>query len=143
MGMTNGTIAGMLLTDMIMGRENPWAELYDPSRVPLGAFGTFLRENLNVARQYGDWLTSGDVPDVDAIRPGSGAIIRRGLKNVAFFSDEIGALKFFSAVCPNLGCVVSWNDAARSWDCPCHGSRFDCKGQVIVGPANQDLRAIE
>lgn len=143
MGMTHGTIAGLLLTDLILGRDNPWTELYDPARVPLAAAGSFLRENLNVARQYGDWLTAGDVPDAQAIPPGSGAVIRRGLNKIAVYRDETGSAHCLSAVCPHLGCVVQWNDTARGWDCPCHGSRFDCYGHVIGGPANRDLPGIE
>lgn len=143
LGMTHGTIAGLLLTDMIMGRENRWAALYDPSRVPIAAAGTFVRENLNVAAQFADWLGAGDVASVHAIAPGHGAIMRRGLKKVAVYRDDSGDLHVMSAACPHLGCMVAWNDTERGWDCPCHGSRFNCYGQVTNGPANSNLRVIE
>lgn len=143
LGMTHGTIAGLLLTDMIMGRENRWTSLYDPSRVPVAAAGTFVRENLNVAAQFADWLGAGDVASVHAIAPGHGAIMRRGLKKVAVYRDETGDLHIRSAACPHLGCIVAWNDTERGWDCPCHGSRFDCYGRVTNGPANSDLSAVE
>jgi glycine/D-amino acid oxidase-like deaminating enzyme/nitrite reductase/ring-hydroxylating ferredoxin subunit len=139
MGMTHGTIAGILLTDLILGRENPWAKLYDPSRKTLHALSRFVTENLNVARQYGDWLTSGDVESAAQIQPGSGAVIRRGLTKVAVYRDEQGTLHERSAVCPHLGGIVHWNDAEKTWDCPCHGSRFDRLGGVVNGPANRDL----
>jgi len=142
MGMTHGTIAGMLLTDLILGRRNPWASLYDPSRKSLRAAGTFLQENLNVARQYGSWLTSGDVSSTDQVARGAGAILRRGLTKVAVYRDQAGQLHELSAVCPHLGCIVEWNSNENSWDCPCHGSRFDCNGKVMNGPANSDLPAI-
>jgi glycine/D-amino acid oxidase-like deaminating enzyme/nitrite reductase/ring-hydroxylating ferredoxin subunit len=142
MGMTHGTIAGILLTDLILGRENPWAALYDPSRKTLRAAGEFLKENLNVAGQYADWLTRGDVASADAIPHGSGAVIRRGLSKVAAYRDEHGQLHERSAVCPHLGCLVAWNDAEKTWDCPCHGSRFDRLGQVINGPANRGLAEV-
>src|SRR4051812_16410720 len=100
MGMTHGTIAGILLTDMILGRENPWASLYDPSRKTIGAVGEFAKENLNLARQYGDWLTAGEVGSTDEITPGSGAVVRRGLTKVAAYRDERGTLHECSAVCP-------------------------------------------
>ena len=139
MGMTHGTLAGILLTDLILGRENPWARLYDPSRKTLQALGRFVQESLNVARQYGDWLTGGDVDSPAQIQPGAGAVIRRGLTKIAVYRDEQGALHERSAVCPHLGGMVHWNDAEKTWDCPCHGSRFDRLGGVLNGPANRDL----
>jgi len=143
MGMTHGTIAGILLTDLILGRENPWATLYDPSRKTLRAAVEFVKENLNVARQYGQWLTPGDVASPDEVAPGQGAVIRRGLSKVAVYRDEQGALHEFSAVCPHLGCIVDWNDAEKTWDCPCHGSRFGRLGRVFNGPANRGLTQLE
>src|SRR5439155_3375196 len=125
MGMTHGTIAGMLLCDLILGRENPWAALYDPARKTLRAAGEFTRENLNVALQYADWLTRGEVASTDEIRPETGAVIRSGLHKLAVYRDGQGKLHKWSAVCPHLGCVVNWNDGEKTWDCPCHGSRFD------------------
>jgi glycine/D-amino acid oxidase-like deaminating enzyme/nitrite reductase/ring-hydroxylating ferredoxin subunit len=143
MGMTHSTIAGMLLTDLIMGRENDWAELYAPSRVPLVAASRFAQENLNVVAQYGDWLTPGAVDNVEEIAPESGGIVRRGLTKIAVYRDEDGAIHERSAVCPHLGCLVDWNTAEKTWDCPCHGSRFDCHGRVINGPAISDLMEVE
>ena len=143
MGMTHGTIAGILLTDLIQGRANPWEALYDPSRVRLRATGTFLSENANMAAQYGDWLTPGDVASAEAIPPGGGAVLRHGFAKLAVYRDERGALHTRSAVCPHLGCVVAWNHADRRWDCPCHGSRFDCHGRVTNGPAVADLAPAE
>ena len=143
MGMTHGTIAGMLLTDMILGRENPWEQLYDPSRKTVAAARPFLKENVNVVGQYLDWLTPGEVKSVDEIAPGTGAIIRRGMTKIAACRDDDGHLTELSAVCPHLGCVVHWNNAERSWDCPCHGSRFHADGEVVNGPANVNLSPTE
>jgi len=143
MGMTHGTIAGMLLTDLICGRENPWAGLYDPTRKPIGGARDFVEENINVALQYTDWLTGGDVSSEDEIPADSGAVLRRGLSKVAVYRDAQGELHEHSAVCTHLGCIVHWNDSDKTWDCPCHGSRFDCQGQVINGPANSNLAPIE
>lgn len=139
MGMTHGTIAGILLTDLIVGRANPWSALYDPGRKTLRAAGTFIQENLNVARQYGAWLTGGDVASTEEIRPGTGAVARQGLTKIAAYRDDQGALHECSAVCPHLGCLVEWNHSESTWDCPCHGSRFDKEGHVLIGPANSDL----
>jgi glycine/D-amino acid oxidase-like deaminating enzyme/nitrite reductase/ring-hydroxylating ferredoxin subunit len=143
MGMTHGTIAGMLLTDLIMGRDNSWASLYDPSRKTLSAAGTYAQEALNMAAQYADWVSGGDVTSADEIAKDSGAVVRRGLKKVAVYRDGSGTLHERSAVCTHLGCIVAWNDIEKTWDCPCHGSRFDCLGTVINGPANRDLSQVD
>jgi Rieske Fe-S protein len=141
-GMTQGTLAGMILTDLIAGRENDWSDLYDPSRKTLKAAGTFIRENLNVVRQYAAWFTAGDVDSVDQLGPDTGAVVRRGLTKLAVYRDSRGTLHQRSAICPHLGAIVQWNQADRTFDCPCYGSRFDCYGKVINGPANRDLARI-
>jgi glycine/D-amino acid oxidase-like deaminating enzyme/nitrite reductase/ring-hydroxylating ferredoxin subunit len=139
-GLTHATIAGMLLSDLILGRRNEWAALYDPSRSELRrAPGPFLKEVGNMAGQYADWLTGGDVGSADDILPGEGAVVRRGLHLLAIYRDEAGHCHERSAVCTHLRGVVSWNHAEKSWDCPAHGSRFDCLGRVINGPATADL----
>ena len=143
MGMTHGTIAGILLTDLIMGRPNAWADLYDPARKAVGAAGEWLKENLNVAAQLTDYVKGGDVVSADDIAPGQGAIISRGLKKIAAFRDEQGTLHERSATCTHVGCVVSWNAEERSWDCPCHGSRFSIDGRVLNGPASSPLAEAE
>jgi glycine/D-amino acid oxidase-like deaminating enzyme/nitrite reductase/ring-hydroxylating ferredoxin subunit len=143
-GMTHGTIAGMLIRDLILGRENAWETVYDPSRISLRAGGEYARENLNVAAQYADHLTGGEVSSPDEVAPGAGAVMRRGLSKVALYRDDAGALHEFSAVCTHLGCVVAFNDKERSWDCPCHGSRFDpTDGHVLNGPAISGLEPAE
>jgi Rieske Fe-S protein len=143
MGLTHGTIAGMLLTDLVLGRQNPWTALYDPARKTVGAVREYTTENLNVARQYADWLTGSEVKSTDEIRPDSGAVLRRGLHKVAVYRDAQGVLHEMSAACPHLGCVVRWNRSEKTWDCPCHGSRFDGHGKLLNGPANRDLASAE
>jgi len=141
-GMTHGTIAGILLTDLILGRENPWAALYDPSRKTLSAIKEFAKENVNVAWQYVDYFTPGEMKTASEIANGEGAIVRQGLSKIAVYRDEDGTLNECSAVCPHLGCIVAWNSGEKTWDCPCHGSRFDSHGRVIMGPANTDLEGV-
>jgi glycine/D-amino acid oxidase-like deaminating enzyme/nitrite reductase/ring-hydroxylating ferredoxin subunit len=143
MGLTHGAIAGMLLRDLILGRGSPWAELYDPSRKPTGAALQFAAENLNVARQYAKWLTPGEVRSPEQIAAGEGALLRRGLRKIAVYRDAHGGLHEHSAVCPHLGCLVQWNGSEKTWDCPCHGSKFDALGRVVNGPANRDLAAAD
>jgi glycine/D-amino acid oxidase-like deaminating enzyme/nitrite reductase/ring-hydroxylating ferredoxin subunit len=142
-GMTHGTIAGMLITDLIMGRTNPWEKLYDPARKSLKSSGEFLKENLNVAAQFKDYVTPGDVEDPMEVMPGTGRIMRKGMTKVAVYCDQEGVRHQCSAICTHLGCVVNWNDVESSWDCPCHGSRFDPFGKVITGPAVKDLGPAE
>jgi glycine/D-amino acid oxidase-like deaminating enzyme/nitrite reductase/ring-hydroxylating ferredoxin subunit len=143
MGMTHGAIAGMLLTDLICGRTNPWQGLYDPSRKWTSNLREYASENLNVAAQYFDWVTGGEVNSVQDIPSGSGAVVREGFSKICAYRDERGVLHRHSAVCPHLGCIVGWNATEHSWDCPCHGSRFDALGHVIQGPAASDLAPVE
>jgi glycine/D-amino acid oxidase-like deaminating enzyme/nitrite reductase/ring-hydroxylating ferredoxin subunit len=138
-GMTHGTIAGMLITDLIAGRPNEWERLYDPSRKPLRAAKEYLRENVNVVRQYLDLVSPGEVRSVDEVAPGDGAILRQGLAKLAVHRDDAGTLHVLSAVCTHLGCIVHWNSLERTWDCPCHGSRFGIDGAVLNGPAAAGL----
>jgi glycine/D-amino acid oxidase-like deaminating enzyme/nitrite reductase/ring-hydroxylating ferredoxin subunit len=142
MGMTHGTIGGEIVSDLVLGRESPFAELYSPSRKPLGAIESFLKENLDVAAQYASWATAGEVDSEQEIPAGQGAVIRRGLKKIAAYRDPSGTLHECSAICTHLGCIVGWNPTSESWDCPCHGSRFSPLGEVIQGPATKDLAEV-
>jgi len=134
-GITHGTIAGMLISDLILGRGNEWQRLYEPSRKTVRSTAEYVRENLNVVKQYVDYLTPGEIGSEEEIQPGEGAVIRHGLKKLAVYRDEAGTLHRASALCPHLGCVVHWNSLEHTWDCPCHGSRFSIEGKVLNGPA--------
>ena len=145
-GMTHGTIAGMLLTDLVLGRNNDWESLYDPRRVSLRAqpIEEFAKENADVALQYvKDYVIPGEVSSDADIPSGEGRVIRRGLHKIAAYRDGNGAMHMRSAVCTHLKCIVHWNSAEKSWDCPCHGSRFDPYGTVLNGPAISDLEPVE
>ena len=134
-GMTHGTIAGIILNELVQGRRHQWASLYDPSRVKIRATPAYVKENVNVAEQYKDYFTTGDVGDVAAIKPGEGAVVGHGRGKIAVYRDERGNIHQYSAVCTHLYCIVRWNDTEKTWDCPCHGSRFDPHGKVVNGPA--------
>lgn len=138
-GMTHGSIGAMLIRDLIMGEENPWTKIYDPSRITLSAGIDYLKEVGNMTGQYVDLVTAGDIESTDGLALGQGAIIRSGIKKVAVYRDEQNVVHAYSAVCPHLGCYVRWNADEKSFDCPCHGSRFSCEGKVINGPALSDL----
>jgi glycine/D-amino acid oxidase-like deaminating enzyme/nitrite reductase/ring-hydroxylating ferredoxin subunit len=142
-GMTHGTIAGMLISDLILGRNNPWTNLYDPSRITLKAAKEFLTEAGNMTAQYLDYFQPGDVESINLLAPGQGAIVNMKGKKVAVYKDESQMVHTFSAVCPHMGCILQWNSDERSFDCPCHGSRFTCMGAVVNGPAIGDMERVE
>jgi glycine/D-amino acid oxidase-like deaminating enzyme/nitrite reductase/ring-hydroxylating ferredoxin subunit len=136
-GMTNGTAAASLLTDLVIGRENPYASLFDPSRLNARASAmTFLKENAQVgARMVGERLARRGRRAIDELEPGEGDIVDLDGEKTAGYRDEDGVLIAVSPTCTHLGCQVNWNRAERSWDCPCHGSRFAVDGTVLQGPA--------
>lgn len=138
-GMTHGTIAGILIPDLILGNSNAWKTIYDPSRKTLAAVADYIHENGNTALQYLDWLTPGDHEIIAQLPCEEGLILREGVKKIAVYKDKEGNLHAHSACCPHLGGAVRWNTGEKSWDCPCHGSRFDAYGQVITGPAISNL----
>ena len=138
-GLTHGTIGGILLRDLIVGRDNPWAALYNPARKTPRAAGTFPQEDPKSGGEYAHWLTPGEVKTLQAIKPGMGAVIRRRVSKIAISRDDTGELHQCSAVCTHLGCIVSWNSTERTWDCPCHGSRFASDGKLLNGPALEPL----
>jgi glycine/D-amino acid oxidase-like deaminating enzyme/nitrite reductase/ring-hydroxylating ferredoxin subunit len=138
-GLTHGTLGAMLIRDRILGRHNAWEKLYDPNRISPAAGAHFIKENLNTACQYLDLIGPGEVKNTAEISPGEGAVLRDGLHKLACYRDPAGAIHACSAICPHLEGVVRWNSDEKSWDCPCHGSRFDSHGRVLNGPANGDL----
>jgi len=142
MGITHASYAAILLDDMINGRENKWSEIYDPKRITLKAAPEFLKEGFNTAIQYIDLITPPEYSDEKEIPAGTGAILSFGTDKMAVYKDTKGKVYKFSALCPHLKCVVEWNKTENTWDCPCHGSRFEATGKVINGPALADLKPI-
>jgi Rieske Fe-S protein len=144
-GMTSGTVAGMILADLIAGRSNPWAELFDATRLDLTASAAkLIKENANVAKRFvGDRLAALTAPPVSELKPGEGGIVKVSSDKAAAYREVGGTVRAVSPLCTHLGCVVAFNAAETSWDCPCHGSRFDIDGSVIEGPAVKNLAPIE
>ncbi|MES2524288.1 MAG: FAD-dependent oxidoreductase [Gemmatimonadota bacterium] len=142
-GITHGAIAGLLLRDLVNGVDHRWATLFDPGRISLKTAPTWIEENANVAAQYVDLVTPGEVQTIDEVQPGQGRILRDGARKLAVYRDESGVVSVRSAVCTHLGCIVDFNAAEKTWDCPCHGSRFTTEGNVINGPAVIGLAEVE
>jgi glycine/D-amino acid oxidase-like deaminating enzyme/nitrite reductase/ring-hydroxylating ferredoxin subunit len=138
-GLAMGIAAGELLAALVDGVDHPWAGLFDTSRLrPRAGAASFAKENVDVAlRFFGDRLTKR--ADVGSIERGEGRVVGAGLGQRAVYRDDEGNLHGLSARCTHLGCIVNWNSAERTWDCPCHGSRFAARGEVIMGPAVNPL----
>ncbi|MGH2693757.1 MAG: (2Fe-2S)-binding protein [Actinomycetota bacterium] len=139
--MANGTAAAIILADTILRRSNPWAHLFDPHRVTvLPSASKFVTENAKVAAHWiRDRITHPQSKPFEDLQAGEASVRGQGLNPTAGYRDEGGQLHVVSAVCTHLACIVTWNSAEKTWDCPCHGSRFDYEGQVIQGPAVTDL----
>jgi Rieske Fe-S protein len=131
----------MLLRDLILGRDNAWAQTYAPQRVTLRAAGEYIRENATMVANFSEYVTGGDVSSVDDLKAGEGAVVRRGSQKIAAYRDENGRLHMRSAVCTHASCILRWNAFEKCWDCPCHGSQFSVDGEPLNGPAIHRLAA--
>jgi glycine/D-amino acid oxidase-like deaminating enzyme/nitrite reductase/ring-hydroxylating ferredoxin subunit len=143
-GMTFGTVAAILLSDLILNRVNSWAELFNPSRIkPLSTLRTYITENKDFPLCFiKDRLMPSDVESLGEVHRGEGKTIRFNGKKIAVYRDLEDNIHGLEPECTHLGCHVRWNNAEASWDCPCHGSRFDVEGNVINGPATQNLNQV-
>lgn len=145
-GLTFGTLAGLMIHDEIIQRPNPWRELFDPDRkaTSLGALKRLVGENMDYALYYlTDRLRPRDCSGVENVPRGGGKVISLDGQHVAVHRRDNGEVVKVSAVCTHMGCLVRWNDAERTWDCPCHGSRFTPEGLVVGGPAEAPLDQVE
>ena len=140
-GMTNGTAAATMLAAFAAGETPRWAAAFDPQRVdPVAAGKDLVTENVNAGAEFTrDWTKALLGGENGIVAPGEGEVVRRDGRPLAVARDEDGDLHVRSAVCTHMDCLVRWNDAERSWDCPCHGSRFSIDGEVLEGPAVEDL----
>jgi len=148
-GMTNSTVSAIILRDLIIKGESPWQEIYNPSRKTiLSSTKNFIVENLNVVQQLIDGKLEA-LPDNVEIKPGEGKVIKVNGQRTGAYRDEQGTLHLINTTCTHMGCELNWNSAEKSWDCPCHGSRFTYEGDIIEGPAvkplsaNKDVNTIE
>jgi Rieske Fe-S protein len=129
----------------VLGVSNPWSGLYEATRVkPIAQALRYLKENVDFPKYIArDRLAAGQAESPEQVPPGTGSVVRSQGKMLAVYRDESGGIHARSAVCTHMGCYVHWNPAERSWDCPCHGSRFDTDGSVLNGPATKGLAAAE
>lgn len=144
-GMMFGTISGKILSDLITGKENEYAQLFSPSRIkPVAGFQDFVRENADVAYRFvADRVSAGDIASLKEIKAGTGAIVDYQNQKLAVYKDDEGGVHALSPVCTHAGCIVNFNHAEKSWDCPCHGGRFDINGSVMTGPPRMDLKKVD
>lgn len=144
-GITLGSIAGKILKDLIAGEQNAYADLFSPSRVkPVAGFTEFVKENADVAYRFvTDRFSAKDIQSLDQIPLDGGAVVEYEDKKLAVYKDASGKIHALSPVCTHAGCIVNWNNVEKSWDCPCHGARYDIDGNVLTGPASKELQKIE
>jgi len=140
-GMTFGTLSAMMAVDAALGRTNPWAELFSPRRKKVhGGVWNYLKENKDYPYYLvRDWIAGAEGKSTKSVARGQGKILNLNGKKVAAYRDDKGKLSLLSPVCTHLKCIVAWNPAERTWDCPCHGSRFTTNGEVLAGPAETPL----
>ena len=143
-GMIFGTLSAIIISDQILGIENPWTDLYNPSRSkPIAGFSEFVKENADAAYHFvADRFTAEELDSLSQLLPDQGVVAEFDGKKVAIYKDQKGNVTALSPTCTHAGCTVKFNDAEKSWDCPCHGGRYDTSGRVITGPPQKDLEKI-
>ena len=144
-GMTNGTISAFVLRDMLVHGKSEYQDLFDPNRLkPIAGFATFVKESADVVgKMIGGWISTEKIKEVSELAKGEARVVKYEDHKVALYKDETGKLHAVNPVCPHAKCIVEWNMAEKSWDCPCHGSRFSADGKMLTGPASHDLEEIE
>lgn len=143
-GMTFGTLGAMMMVDGVRKKKNPWQDLFDPGRKKvLGGTWRLVKENVDYPYyMLRDWVGGAEGNSLQGLRRGHGKVLKLDGKKVAAYRDDAGKVTLCSPVCTHLKCIVGWNDAERTWDCPCHGSRFKPTGDVISGPAEEPLEKL-
>ncbi len=144
-GITYSHIAAKILTDLIATGGSIFEELFDPSRIKIVAgFMDFVKEGADVAgKLIGKWFPSSGIKELDEIANGEARVVEYEKKSIAIYKDDSGGIHAVNPACPHINCEVAWNSSEKSWDCPCHGSRFNIEGELLTGPARKDLEKIE
>jgi len=144
-GMTYSHIAALLLRDLITKKENAYAALFNPNRIkPVAGFTSFVKENADVVAQFvGKRVSAGKLKQLAELAPGEAKLVKYEGETLAIYKDETGQVHALNPVCTHAKCVVGWNSAEKSWDCPCHGARYSINGEVLTGPARKGLEIVE
>jgi glycine/D-amino acid oxidase-like deaminating enzyme/nitrite reductase/ring-hydroxylating ferredoxin subunit len=144
-GMTYSSLAAILLKQIILEEDSPYIKLFDPNRIkPIAGFTTFVKQNVDALKNFmGKWFDKERLEQFAELAPGEARVTKYNGEKLALYKDEHGELHALNPVCPHMKCLVAWNNAERTWDCPCHGSRFSCEGRVLTGPADHDLEKVE
>lgn len=144
-GMMLGSVSGRILADLVLGKDNPYAELFSTSRLkPIDGFTEFIKENADVAYHFvKDRIGVKETDSLKQLQPGTGKVVEVDGEMIAAYRDEDGEIHALSPVCTHAKCIVNWNGEEKSWDCPCHGARYDIAGQVLTGPATKALEVIK
>lgn len=144
-GMTNSHISALLLTDLIVSGKNEFAHLFNPNRIkPVAGFSNFVKEAADVVSHFiGDRFSKEKIDSLVELAPGEGKIVKYEGHTLAIYKDDQGKVHALNSACTHIKCIVNWNTAEKSWDCPCHGSRFSYDGEMLTGPARKDLEIIK
>ncbi|WP_449437083.1 FAD-dependent oxidoreductase [Pedobacter steynii] len=143
-GMMFGTLSAKIISDLVLGNENEYVSLFSPSRMkPVAGFTEFVKENADVAWHFiADRFSSAHLQTLTDLKSGEGKLVDFEGKKLAIFKDDTGKVTALNPVCTHAGCTVQFNTAEQSWDCPCHGGRFDVSGSVLTGPPTRDLETV-
>jgi glycine/D-amino acid oxidase-like deaminating enzyme/nitrite reductase/ring-hydroxylating ferredoxin subunit len=143
-GMMLGSIAGKILADLMQGKPNKYEKIFSPARLkPIAGFKAFVEENADVAYHFvADRFGLHETDSLKRMEPGTGKVLEVNGRKIAAYRDDKGEIFALNPVCTHAGCIVNWNGEEKSWDCPCHGARYDIHGQVLTGPATLELEQI-
>jgi Rieske Fe-S protein len=143
--MTYSHIAAITLTELIRTGDSEYKKLFSPDRLkPVAGFANFVKENLDVVKEFiGKRLSKDKLQGLAELAPGEGRLVKYEGKSLALYKDDNGQIHAINPVCTHAKCTVGWNTAEKTWDCPCHGARYDIDGQVLTGPARMDLEVVE
>lgn len=143
-GMVYSSVAAILLKKILLNEESPYLDLFNPNRIkPVAGFVNFIKHNADTARQFaGKWFPHEELNDLSNLAAGEGKVVDYNNHKIALYKDDDGQLHAVHPACTHLKCEVHWNNAEKSWDCPCHGARYSFNGNVLTGPADTDLEPI-
>lgn len=143
-GMILGSLSAVLISDLILGKENSYEKLFSPSRLkPIAGFTEFVTENADVAYHFvADRFGAEIIKSTNELGRSEGKIVEFEGEKLALYKDDAGKVTALNPVCTHAGCIVNWNPTERTWDCPCHGGRFCVNGQVLTGPPQKDLEPV-